>query len=89
MVLCIWKSKPPEGSLTNLWNAIVNLADAIEREKKKPVRNFDKYKTADDAYEGSEKFCYKSKCLECRYKDIYPECRFAWLYDEAKNEDSK
>ena len=90
MVTTVWKSKPPEGSLTNLWNAIVNLADAIEREKKKPVRNFDKYKNADDAYEGFDKFCLKSKtCLECRYKDSYPECRFAWLYDKAEKEDAK
>ena len=85
MVLCIWKSKPPEGSLTNFLNAIVNLSEAIEREKKKPVRNFEKYKNADEAYEGFDKFCHKSKtCLECRYKDIYPECRFAWLYDEVE-----
>lgn len=76
-VTTIWKSKPPEGSLTNLWNAIVNLSEAIEREKKKPVRNFDMYKNADEAYEGSDKFCRKSTCLECRYKDSYPTCRFA------------
>ena len=88
-VTTVWKSKMPEGSLTNLWDAIINLAEAIEREKKKPVRNFNKYKTANEAYEGSEKFCRKSTCLECRYKDIYPTCRFAWLYDEAKNEDAK
>ena len=37
-VTTVWKSKPPEGSLTNLWNAIINLADAIEREKKR-MRN--------------------------------------------------
>ena len=55
-VTTIWKSKPHEGSLTNFLNAIANLAEAIEREKKKPVRNFDMYKTADEAYEGSEKF---------------------------------
>lgn len=86
-VTTVWKSKMPEGSLTNLWDAIINLADAIEREKKKPIRNFNKYKTANEAYEGSEKFCRKSTCLECRYKDIYPTCRFAWLYDEVEKED--
>ena len=85
-VTTIWKSKPHEGSLTNFLNAIVNLEEVIEREKKKPVRNFDMYNTADEAYEGSEKFCYKSKCLECRYKDSYPTCRFAWLYDKAEKE---
>ena len=88
-VTTIWKSKPHEGSLTNFLNAIVNLEEVIEREKKKPVRNFDMYNTADEAYEGSEKFCYKSKCLECRYKDSYPTCRFAWLYDKAEKEDAK
>ena len=85
-VTTIWKSKPHEGSLTNFLNAIVNLEEVIEREKKKPVRNFDMYNTADEAYEGSEKFFYKSKCLECRYKDSYPICRFAWLYDKAEKE---
>lgn len=88
-VTTIWKSKPHEYRLTNFLDAIANLSEAIKREKKKPVRNFDKYNTADEAYEGSEKFCYKSKCLECRYKDSYPICRFAWLYDEVKNEDAK
>lgn len=86
-VTTVWKSKPHEGSLTNFLNVIANLEDAIEREKKKPVRNCDKYKTANEAYEGSEEFCHKSKCLECRYKDVYPRCRFAWLYDEVEKED--
>lgn len=86
MVTTVWKSKMPEGSLTNLWDAIVNLSEVIEREKKKPVRNFEKYKTDNEAYEGSEEFCHKSKCLECRYKDVYPRCRFAWLYDEVEKE---
>ena len=85
-VTTIWKSKPHECGLTNFLNAIANLSEAIEREKKKPIRNFDMYNTADEAYEGSEKFCYKSKCLECRYKDSYPICRFAWLYDKAEKE---
>ena len=90
LVVTIGKSKKiPEGSLTNLWNAIVNLSEVIEREKKKPVRNLDMYKTAYEAYEGFEKFCYKSKCLECRYKDSYPTCRFKWLYDEVEKEESK
>ena len=88
-VTTIWKSKPHESGLTNFLNAIANLSEAIEREKKKPVRNFNKYKTAKEAYEGSEKFCRKSTCLECRYRDISTTCRFAWLYDEAKNEDAK
>ena len=89
VVVTIWKSKPHEGSLTNFLNAIVNLSEAIEREKKKPVRNCDKYNTADEAYECFEKFCNESKCLECRYKDSYPTCRFKWLYDEVEKEESK
>lgn len=46
-VTSIWKSKPHECGLTNFLSAIANLSEAIEREKKKPIRNFDKYTLAE------------------------------------------
>lgn len=76
-------------TLDDIGEKIVDLKNAIDRERRKPVRNCDKYKTAKDAYEGSNEFCYKSKCVECRYRDSYPICRFAWLYAEAEKESDK
>lgn len=45
----IWYAKMPASSLLNLQTSISNLADAIEREKAKPVRKCDKYRTSKDA----------------------------------------
>lgn len=66
------------------------LLDAVIREKKKPVRNFDKYKTAKDANEGFIKFCDIKECDKCRYGSSRGSgCRIDWLYDEAENEAEK
>lgn len=68
---------------------IVNLKNAIAREKAKPVRNCDKYRTVAEASEGFWKFCCKNKCGECRFSDGVPRCLLAWLYEDAEKEVSK
>ena len=89
-VVTIWKSNFLEGSLTNIWNAIANLSEVIKLEKAKPVRNFNKYKTAKDANEGFIKFCEINECDKCRYGSSRGSgCLIDWLYDEAKNEAGK
>ena len=39
-VVKTWYAKIPEGSLARVGQSIVRLSSAIEREKRKPVRNF-------------------------------------------------
>ena len=91
-VVTIWKSKLPEGSLTNLWSGIVNLSEVIEREKAKPVLNCDKYRTAKDAFDGFNKMCEEKKCSTCPFSAERNEClncSFNWLFAEAEKEVSK
>ena len=69
---------------------MLDLSDAVEREKKKTVRNFDRYKTAHEAFAELNKFCDKTTCFKCRFrKHEGMGCMFAWLYSEAKKEVSK
>lgn len=69
---------------------IADLEDAIAREKAKPVRNFDRYKTAGEAYVGFKKFCNGiDDCDKCRFKecdDTYGSdgCLLTWLYEDAE-----
>lgn len=66
---------------------IVNLKNAIAREKAKPVRNCDRYKTAREAWSAFVKMCNATKCEKCQFynpDDI--SCRFNWLYAEAEKE---
>ena len=86
-----WKSELKPGYPARFSKAIGRLSDAIEREKSKPVRNFDKYKTAEDAEAGFWEFCKKRICGSCRfYKSKTASlCRFAWLYAESDKEDAK
>lgn len=69
---------------------IADLRSAVEREKAKPVRNFNKYETAKDAFVGFTKFCDNLLCGECRFRDKADDvsCAIAWLYEEAEKEDA-
>lgn len=90
-VVKTWYARLPEGSIARVGQSVVRLSVAIKREKHKPVRNFDKYKTAEDAEAGFEGFCKKRICGLCRfYKGkTVSLCRFAWLYSESDKEDVK
>lgn len=46
---------------------ICDLVNAIVREKCKPVRNCDKYKTAEEAYTAFMKMCCDRPCLGCEF----------------------
>ena len=67
--------------------------DAIAREKAKPVRNCDKYKTAKDALVGFNKMCKEKTCDRCPFNaeriEEYDICRLNWLFAEAEKEVSK
>lgn len=70
-----------------------NLRKAVKREKNKPIRNCDRYRTVSEASEGFWKFCCKNKCGECRFgesrfRNGFPRCLLAWLYEEAEKESS-
>ena len=68
-----------------------NASVAVCREQQKPLRNCDKYRTADEAYRAFIEFCCKYKCKNCRFSDkVKPAgCAIAWLYDEAEKEETK
>ena len=64
-----WYAKLPEGSIARVGQSIVRLSSAIDREKRKPVRNCDKYRTAEEAHVAFAEFCGKNECRICRFGD--------------------
>ena len=67
-------------------NLFRELRLAVEREKAKPVRNCDKYRTAMDAFAGFNKMCSDKHCDECQFSAERNECficKLNWLYAEA------
>ena len=80
-----WYKEFPNGKILDVVKDIGELADAVEREKRKPVRNFDKYETEDEAYASFIRFCDKQVCSECRFRDMEDDirCAISWLYSEA------
>ena len=76
-------SSTPTSVTRNLFR---ELRLAVEREKAKPVRNCDKYKTAKDAFAGFNEMCDEKTCYRCPFSAERNECmscRFNWLYSEA------
>ena len=90
-VVKAWYAKIPEGSIARVGQSIVRLSSAIKREKSKPVRNFNKYKTADEAYRAFRRFCGNNKCSNCRFgnRTKPTDCLIEWLYAEAVKDESK
>ena len=90
-VVKTWYAKLPGGSIARVGQSIVRLSTAIEREKRKPVRNCDKYRTAEEANVAFAEFCGKNECRSCRCGDRKKNagCVFEWLYEKADREVSK
>ena len=86
-----WYVMTPHGSLTGFVAELSRLSSAIEREKRKPVRNCDKYRTAEEANVAFAEFCGKNECRSCRCGDRKKNagCVFEWLYEKAEREVSK
>lgn len=69
-----------------------DLREAIIRERKnqKPVRNCDRFATAEEAWTAFKKMCNVNNCRKCpfgEYRNDYVNCRFIWLYAEADKEE--
>ena len=90
-VVKTWYAKLPGGSIARVRQSIVRLSTAIEREKRKPVRNCDKYKTSEEAHVALAEFCGKNECRICRFGDSTRTagCVLEWLYEEAEKEEAK
>ena len=88
-VVKAWYAKMPEGSIARVGQLIVRLSSAIDREKRKPVRNCDKYRTAEEAHQALKEFCGKNECRICRCGDSTKTagCVLEWLYEEAGKEE--
>ena len=89
-VVKTWYAKLPEGSIDRVRQSIVRLSSAIDREKRKPVRNCDKYRAAEEAHVALAEFCGKNKCGSCRCGDSTKTagCVLEWLYEEAGKDKS-
>lgn len=87
-----WYANVDASYRSNLEISLENLADAIKREKAKPIRNCDKYKTASEALDAFIERCATRTCADCelerlgREQGICSGCRFVWLYAEADKE---
>ena len=82
--------KQKDISLSDVAVAFSRLTAAIEREKRKPVRNCDKYKTADEASKAFSLMCENVSCQHCPYNQGRAfKCKFAWLYATAEKEETK
>lgn len=84
-----WYTTFPNVMPDTLCEKIVDLANSIAREKSKPVRNFDKYKTTKEAYGGFIEMCHgRENCNGCRFFGCYSasECAIAYLYADAEKE---
>lgn len=89
-VVKAWFADLPEIYLGKVSSAISILSAAIEREKCKPVRNFNKYKTAEEAASAFKLMCDGVKCDNCRFRDCGAiRCKFAWLYANAGKEEAR
>lgn len=63
-----------------------DLREAVKSEKQKPVRNVDRYATAEEASRAFVKMCRSHKyCVGCPFREatIEAECVIAWLYAAA------
>ena len=82
--------KQKDITLPDVAVAFSHLTAAIEREKRKPVRNFDKYKTTKDAMNAFNLMCENMACERCPYNQGSSfRCKFEWLYDKAGKEEIK
>lgn len=61
------------------------LLDAVIREKKKPVLNFDKYRTYEEAFVAYSEMCDSRKCKLFNFRYCGNSIKFAlaWIYAEA------
>ena len=84
-----WYYTQQNVTLNNIGEKIVDLKKAIDRERMKPVRNCDKYKTMKEASIAFEKMCEGTECDKCFYDNSsrHPYgCRIAWIFSEAGKE---
>lgn len=86
-----WYTTFPNVMPDTLCEKIVDLAKSIEREKRKPVRNCDRFATQGEAFAEFMKMCYGMRCEHCRFRscDSICRCAVAWLYAEAEKEEAK
>ena len=76
--------------LNYLCEKIVDVEKAVEREKRKPIRNCDKYNTPEDASKAFGLMCENMTCARCPYnRGSSFRCKFAWLYDNAGKDETK
>lgn len=84
-------------TMDDILEDIDNLAKVVNREKAKPLRNCDRYRTGEKAQEAFNSICRTHNvCNECQVRairkccgDENTQCQFLWLYAEAEKEEQK
>lgn len=87
-----WDKRDEYGNLEWVKDRMRQLSVAIKRERHKPVRNCDRFATAEEAWTAFKKMCNVNNCRKCpfgEYRNDYVNCRFIWLYAEADKEETK
>lgn len=82
-----WYYTQQNVTLNYIGEKIVDLKNAIAREKCKSFRNCDKYMTANDALSAFMQMCKERECITCpfEYGRKYPfSCHFNWLYEDSR-----
>lgn len=77
------------GHLSVVKKAVRNLSLTIKREKRKPVRNYEKYRSVEEALAAYRNMCRGNLCDTCPFggnRHDYAGCSINWLYAEAKGE---
>lgn len=74
-----------EGVSTDKMSALL---DAVIREKRKPVRNCDRYRTFEEAKAAFLSACQRHCCGDCPFSTMTnpPICTIKWLYAEDDKE---
>ena len=83
--LKVWRPKGCDINSESVRRCMGCLSAAVEREKKKPVRNLDVYATAKEADEAYYLMCHRHNCYSCEHGHRIGNinCAIAWLYAEA------
>lgn len=90
-VVTAWRADGCIGVLEAVRKHVADLADAIAREKRKSVRNCDRYRTAKEAFGAFMNICIQN-CSTCPYNINLNNgvgCCFNWLYANAEKEEAK
>ncbi len=93
-VLRVWDKRYEYGNLEYVKDRLRSLSVTVKREKRKPVRNCDRYRTAKEANIAflSLRRSGKIHCKDCTFSADPNQCfscKLNWLYAETEKESNR